>query len=58
MQTERKRYFVSVVWTSAFGTLTFLSMKPERRQRVHTLIVRVVPPTVVLILSRFGFHVR
>lgn len=51
-------YLFSVAGCSVFGTFTFLSMNPERRQRVHTLIVRVVPPIVVLILSRFGLHVR
>jgi hypothetical protein len=44
--------------TATFGTLTFFSTKPLRRQRVQTLMVLVVPSIVVFILRIFGLHVR
>ena len=37
---------------------TFFVIKPLRRQRVHILIVIVVPPSSVLTSTIFGFHVR
>lgn len=37
---------------------TFFVTKPLLRQRVHILIVIVVPPISVLTATMFGFHVR